>query len=317
MTEPIVAVRDVFVAFAGGGGPVMALRGADLSLSPGERLLVQGPNGSGKSTLLRVITGEQDVIAGTVEVGGTPLHDLDAGRRRQWRARAVGFIDQHARRGLLPEQSVVDNVSLQLRLTGVASVLAERQARTTLARLGLESLASRTVAELSGGEAQRVATCAAVAHQPQLVLADEPTGELDEESAREVYDLLGAIAAEGTGVILVSHDPRSVAVRRPGRPDPGRPACRAVVASLRLSGCRQPGRAGAGQPGLDPAAAGPATHPPSPRRHDPGRGGPDPSGGSAAPTLDRRRQAAAPARDDAPPARSAASHRRGTSGPAR
>ena len=209
MSEPIVRVRDVFVAFEGGGGPVMALRGADLSLAPGERLLVQGPNGSGKTTLLRVITGEQPVIAGTVEVGGTPLHDLDPGRRRQWRARAVGFIDQHARRGLLPEQSVVDNVSLQLRLTGMAARPADRQARETLARLGLEDLATRPVSELSGGEAQRVATCAAVAHQPRLVLADEPTGELDEESAQQVYDLLDLIAAGGSGVILVSHDPRS------------------------------------------------------------------------------------------------------------
>ena len=209
MSLPIVRVRDVFVAFAGGAGPVMALRGADLSLAPGERLLVQGPNGSGKSTLLRVITGEQPVIAGTVEVGGTLLHDLDPGQRRKWRARAVGFIDQHARRGLLPEHSVVNNVSLQLRLTGTGAAAAHRQAQETLARLGLENLAARAVGELSGGEAQRVATCAAVAHRPRLVLADEPTGELDEKSAQQVYELLDAIAADGSGVILVSHDPRS------------------------------------------------------------------------------------------------------------
>lgn len=210
MTDPIVSVSDAFVAFSGAAGPVMALRGLDLRLELGERLLVQGPNGSGKSTLLRVITGEQPVTAGTVRVGGTALHELDATRRRRWRATSVGFIDQHARRGLLPELSVLGNVMLPLRLSGVERPKARRQALDTLARLGLESLADRGVTELSGGEAQRVATCAAVAHGPQLVLADEPTGELDEESARGVYELLAAVAAAGTGIILVSHDARSV-----------------------------------------------------------------------------------------------------------
>ena len=210
MTEPIVRVRDVFVAFAGGGGPVMALRGADLSLAPGERLLVQGPNGSGKSTLLRVITGEQPVLAGTVEVGGTPLHDLDPGRRRQWRARAVGFIDQHARRGLLPEQSVVDNVSLQLRLTGMAARPADRQARDTLARLGLEDLADppgRRAVRGRGPARRDLRRRGPPASAGAGRRADRASWT--RQSAQEVYDLLEAIAAEGSGVILVSHDPRS------------------------------------------------------------------------------------------------------------
>ena len=206
----IVRVRDVFVAFRSGAGAIMALRGADLSLAAGERLLVQGPNGSGKTTLLRVITGEQPVLAGSVEVGGTPLHAISAARRRQWRAESVGFVDQHAGRGLLPELSVLDNVALQLRLAGQSSAQAKRQAAATLARLGLEDLRDSRVDELSGGEAQRVATCAAVAHRPDLVLADEPTGELDDRSAAEVYDLLTAVASDGTAVILVSHDSRAV-----------------------------------------------------------------------------------------------------------
>jgi ABC-type lipoprotein export system ATPase subunit len=210
MTAAIVAVRDVFVAFRSGAGAIMALRGADLSLSAGERLLVQGPNGSGKTTLLRVITGEQPVLAGTVEVGGTPLHAISAARRRQWRAQSVGFVDQHAGRGLLPELSVLDNVALQLRLAGRPAEQARQQAVDTLARLGLGHLRDRWVTELSGGEAQRVATCAAVAHQPDLVLADEPTGELDDRSAAEVYELLTAVASDGTAVILVSHDSRAV-----------------------------------------------------------------------------------------------------------
>ena len=207
----VVEVRDVFVAYQGAAGSVMALRGSDLTLSVGERLLVQGPNGSGKSTLLRVITGEQPVVAGIVVVSGTALHELTNGQRREWRARSVGFVDQFAGRGLLPELSVLENVALQLRLTGVPQAEAERRAHATCARLDVDRLLDRPVSELSGGEAQRVAVCAAVAHEPQLLLADEPTGELDERSAGEVYDLLARIAADGTGVILVSHDPRAVA----------------------------------------------------------------------------------------------------------
>ena len=207
----MVQVRDVFVAYPGAAGSVMALRGSDLTLAVGERLLVQGPNGSGKSTLLRVITGEQPVVAGTVVVSGIALHELNAGQRREWRARSVGFVDQFAGRGLLPELSVVQNVALQLRLMGLPRAEAEQRARSTCTRLEIDHLLDRPVPRLSGGEAQKVAVCAAIAHEPRLLLADEPTGELDERSAGEVYDLLARIAAGGTGVILVSHDPRAVA----------------------------------------------------------------------------------------------------------
>ena len=207
----VVEVTDVFVAYRGGVEPVMALRGADLTLAAGERLLVAGPNGSGKSTLLRVVTGDQPVLAGRVEVGGTAVHAMDDTARRRWRTQALGFVDQHARRNLLPELDVRDNVALQLRLTGTRPAAARQRAEQTLERLGLGSLAAADVRRLSGGEAQRVALCAAVAHGPALVLADEPTGELDEEAAHQVYGLLEAVAADGTGVVLVSHDPRSEA----------------------------------------------------------------------------------------------------------
>lgn len=207
--EVMVQVSDVFVAYDDGSRSVMALRGADLSVLAGERLVVEGPNGSGKSTLLRVITGEQSVVAGLVQVGGTALHALSPTERHGWRARAVGFVDQHARRNLLPERTVIDNVALQLRLIGTPARTARRLAGQTLDRLDLAQLAERPVPELSGGEAQRVAICSAVAHGPRLVLADEPTGELDDESARDVYTLLSRIAADGTSLIMVSHDPRA------------------------------------------------------------------------------------------------------------
>ena len=208
-TPPVVEVVDVFVAYRAGAEPVMALRGADLTLAAGERLLVAGPNGSGKSTLLRVVTGDQAVLAGRVEVGGAAVHAMDEAARRRWRTRALGFVDQHARRNLLPELDVRDNVALQLRLTGTPARAARTRADETLERLGLSALASAAVARLSGGEAQRVALCAAVAHRPALLLADEPTGELDEDAARQVHGLLEAVAADGTGVVLVSHDQRA------------------------------------------------------------------------------------------------------------
>ncbi|MCW2810384.1 MAG: Peptide/nickel transport system ATP-binding protein/energy-coupling factor transport system [Friedmanniella sp.] len=208
---PTVRLRDVFVAYPRPQGALMALRGLDLEIHPGERLVVQGPNGSGKSTLLRVITGEQPVAAGTVEVGGTALHRLRGADRRRWRAGAVGFLDQHARRNLFPQLDVTDNVALQLRLTGASSSDAHRRATAVLAELGLTGLAHRAVASLSGGEAQRVAIGAAVAHAPALLLADEPTGELDEDSAHAVYTLLGRVATAGTSLVLVSHDRRAEA----------------------------------------------------------------------------------------------------------
>ena len=209
-TGPAAAISDAFVAYPSPAGTVMALRGLDLTVHPGERVLVQGPNGSGKSTMLRLLTGEQAATAGSVKVGGTELDRLGARARRRWRVRGVGLVDQHARRALLPEWPVLDNVALQLRLGGMAPAAARARAGATLERLGLTELAGRDVGPLSGGEAQRVAICAALAHEPFLLLADEPTGELDDDSARDVCALLARAGGPGgTALLLVSHDDRA------------------------------------------------------------------------------------------------------------
>ena len=199
----------MFVSYPGAAGPVMALRGTDLSVRAGERLVVQGPNGSGKSTL---VAGDHRGAGRGGRRGGrrrSALHRMSARQRRRWRATSVGFVDQNAGRNLLPELDVLDNVAVQLRLTGMSADAARARARSTLDRLGLGGLLARQVADLSGGEAQRIAVCAAVAHEPKLVLADEPTGELDLDSARAVYGMLGEVAAGGASVVLVSHDPRA------------------------------------------------------------------------------------------------------------
>ena len=186
-----VDVRDLFCLYRGASGDVAALRGLSLQVEPGERVVVHGPNGSGKTTLLRVLQGEQPASAGVVHVRGAGL----------------GYIEQHPARVLRPEITVLDNVALQLWLGGCRRGEARARAGRALDRLGLSDLGGRRPGTLSGGEAQRVGVAAAIAHEPGLVLADEPTGALDRETADAVYDLLGAaVAATGAALLLVSHD---------------------------------------------------------------------------------------------------------------
>src|SRR3954451_16538147 len=192
MTQPrygpvAVSASDVFCLYPVPNGTVAALRGLSLRVPEGERLVVHGPNGSGKTTLLRVLMGEQPSSAGEVEVAGVDLSGADEPTRADLRLKLLGVVEQHAGRALRPELDVRDNVSLQMRLAGVRRGAARTRAEAALERLGLADLSRRRPATLSGGEAQRVAVCAALAHGPAVVLADEPTGELDAESADSVY----------------------------------------------------------------------------------------------------------------------------------
>ncbi|HEX6873813.1 MAG TPA: ATP-binding cassette domain-containing protein, partial [Micromonosporaceae bacterium] len=169
-----------------------------------------GPNGSGKTTLMKVLIGELAPSAGTVDVCGVDLAGAGERDRSRLRGRQIGLVDQHHGRSLRPELSVLDNVGLQLRLAGASARSARRRGLDLLDRLGLAELAPRRPVTLSGGEAQRASVCAAVAHQPELILADEPTGELDQDSADSVYDLLVAAAdACGAALLVVSHDVRA------------------------------------------------------------------------------------------------------------
>jgi ABC-type lipoprotein export system ATPase subunit len=245
--SPEVAVRDAFCLHplpgrpdgpggSGVGAAVAALRGLTLSVAAGEKVVVQGPNGAGKTTLLRVLAGEQRLSAGTVRVAGLDLAAAGASELAAWRGRALGRVDQHPHRMLRPELDVLGNVALQLRLAGTGRADAERAARGALDRLGLGSLADRRPEGLSGGEAQRVAVCAALAHGPRLVLADEPTGELDADAAAAVYDALAlAVEAAAATLVLVSHD--SAAARIADRV--------LGIRDGRLSDVRRPGPDGA------------------------------------------------------------------------
>jgi ABC-type lipoprotein export system ATPase subunit len=206
-----VEVRDLFHLYPTGHGHVAALRGLTLDVAPGERVVIHGPNGSGKTTLMRVLAGECDPSAGTVRVCGVDLAGAPERDRRLLRSRRLGLIDQHHGRTLRPELSTVDNVALQLRLAGITPVPARARAAELLDGLGLGYLIGRPAAALSSGEAQQVAVCAAVAHRPALVLADEPTGQLDRDTADLVYDLL-ATATEDAALVLVTHDVQAIRV---------------------------------------------------------------------------------------------------------
>jgi ABC-type lipoprotein export system ATPase subunit len=191
----------------------VALRGITLTIAAGERVVVHGPNGSGKTTLLRLLAGEQPIAAGRAVVAGREVGVGARGRdaaAAAWRARRLGWVDQQAARTLRPELDVLDNVALQLRLAGTGAAAARAAAREALAAVDAAHLADRDVVALSGGEAQRVAVAAALAHRPVLVLADEPSGELDLASAELVYDALSAaVRAAGAALVLVSHDRRA------------------------------------------------------------------------------------------------------------
>ena len=231
-----VACRDLFKVHRTTEGDAAALQGLTLEADAGQMLAVLGPSGSGKSTLLRILAGIERPSAGQALVLGDDIGRLSAPRRARLRRTAIGVVDQHAERVLPPALSIAAAVALPLRLRGERPARARARARELLERVGLADRADALPAELSGGERQRVAVCAAVAHRPAVVLADEPTGELDAASAREVLAMLLGLAAEGAAVVVVTHDPVGAAVAdrvvriRDGRvSEEGRGEGRAVV----------------------------------------------------------------------------------------
>lgn len=205
--ECVVALRDVFCVHRSGQGDAAALQGTNLELARGELLCVLGPSGAGKSTLLRVIAGLQPPSAGAVIVLGQDIGRISARARAQLRHRRFGLLAQSPDRALAPALPAGRAVELPLALRGVA--VRERRARVDelLAATGLSDRAGALPEELSGGERQRLALCAALAHRPALLLADEPTGELDETSAQAIRELIASLARDdGTSVIVASHD---------------------------------------------------------------------------------------------------------------
>jgi ABC-type lipoprotein export system ATPase subunit len=208
-----VDVRDVFRVYPGPQGGVAALQGLTLAVEEGELCVVLGPSGSGKSTLLRVISGFERPSAGSAVVGGVDVGTLSRRRLAAFRSEAIGYADQHYWRALAGELTAEELVADPLGLSGEVPRRRRERARTLLDRVGLLDRAGAYPAELSGGEKQRVALCAALAREPRLLVADEPTGELDAETADDVYRLLSELVREnGATALVVSHDPRSESI---------------------------------------------------------------------------------------------------------
>jgi len=208
-----VEVRDLFRVYSTPEGHAAALQGLTLSVQEKEVLVVLGPSGSGKSTLLRVLAGLEQPSAGTAHVFDADLGRLSSSRLAEYRSRTTGYVEQHYSLSLDPDLTARELVGVQLGLAGAPGAKRERRADELLERVGLAEKGAARPAELSGGEQQRIAVCAALAHGPKLLLADEPTGELDAASAGFVYELIGELAREhGCTTVLVSHDVESTAI---------------------------------------------------------------------------------------------------------
>jgi ABC-type lipoprotein export system ATPase subunit len=209
MGSTLVRARGLVKSYGQGRTAVRVLDGADLDVAHGEFVAVVGRSGSGKSTLLHLLGGLDRADAGTIEVAGSRLHELDERGLTAVRRRDVGFVFQAFH--LLPELSGIENVLLPAQLARDGIEAAPR-ARELLRRLGLSDVARRLPTTLSGGEQQRLAIARALVNDPALVLADEPTGNLDEESGAAVLDLLRRAADTGHAVVLVTHDRAATAL---------------------------------------------------------------------------------------------------------
>ena len=204
LPAPILVAQGVRKTYRTGAETVEALRGVDLDVAAGEFLAVMGPSGSGKTTLLNCLSGLDDVDAGSVAVDGDDIHAMTDARRTRHRAASMGFIFQAF--NLIPVFSAVENVELPLLLAGSGAKEARRRAEESLRRLGLGHRLRHRPPELSGGEQQRVTVARAIAGEPRIVWADEPTGNLDTETAATVMDLLRGLHDDGLTLILVTHD---------------------------------------------------------------------------------------------------------------
>ena len=202
--SPLLVATGVAKTYRSGASSVPALKGLDLTIRAGEFLAVMGPSGSGKTTLLNCLSGLDDIDAGTVTLGGESIHEMSDARRTRHRAETMGFIFQAF--NLIPVFTAAENVELPLLLAGVPAKAARQSAVATLERIGLGLRLHHRPGELSGGEQQRVAVARALAGRPLIVWADEPTGNLDSETAASVLGLLDELHADGLTLVLVTHD---------------------------------------------------------------------------------------------------------------
>jgi putative ABC transport system ATP-binding protein len=205
MSVPVVRTRALARTYLRGSIAVPVLEAVDLELAEGEWLAVLGPSGSGKSTLLNILGLLDRPDAGVYELAGEDVSDLGDTRRAALRNRRIGFVFQSF--NLLPRTSALENVAAPLLYRGIRRAARLKQALGALERVGLADRADHDPTELSGGQLQRVAIARALVGEPALLLADEPTGNLDSRSGAEVLELFAALHRAGTTVLMITHDP--------------------------------------------------------------------------------------------------------------
>jgi len=204
----LVEIRNVSKVYERGRQKVEVLHGVDLDITKGDFLALMGPSGSGKTTLLNLIGGLDTPSAGSIAVGGERIDRLGEGALAKWRSEHVGFIFQFY--NLLPMLSAQRNVELPLLLTRLSAAQRKRNASIALQLVGLAERAGHKPSELSGGQQQRVAIARAIVSDPELLVCDEPTGDLDRQSAEDVLGLLQTLNRDhGKTIIMVTHDPKA------------------------------------------------------------------------------------------------------------
>ncbi|MBX3186848.1 MAG: ABC transporter ATP-binding protein [Labilithrix sp.] len=205
MTEALIAVRDVTKVYKTGDVEVRALAGVSLDVAPGEFVAIMGSSGSGKSTLMNILGCLDRPTSGTYSLAAREVARMNRDELAETRNEVLGFVFQSF--NLLARTSAIENVELPLVYAGVSGKERARRARAALARVGLEKRLDHTPAQLSGGQQQRVAIARALVNEPKVILADEPTGNLDSKTSIEVMHLFQELGRAGITVVLVTHEP--------------------------------------------------------------------------------------------------------------
>ena len=203
--SPLIDVRAVTMTYATPSDPFTALTGVSLQVVAGEFVAVVGKSGSGKTTLLNLLAGIDRPTSGTISIAGTGLHALSESRLAEWRGRTIGLVFQFFQ--LLPTLTVIENVMLPMDFTqSVPAAECRPRALQLLSRVGIADQADKLPATLSGGQQQRAAIARALANDPAILLADEPTGNLDSASSTSVLELFANLNAEGRTIVMVTHE---------------------------------------------------------------------------------------------------------------
>jgi putative ABC transport system ATP-binding protein len=204
-TRPLIELKHVSKTYHTVAGDFSALKDIDLTIQNGEFVAIVGKSGSGKTTLINVLTGIDRPSAGEVHIAGTPVHQLDEGQLAVWRGANLGIVFQFFQ--LLPTLTVLENVRLPMDFCNQYTPSERNERAMSLLRLvGIEELAHQLPSQLSGGQQQSAAIARSLANDPQIVVTDEPTGNLDAHTAEQVFDLLIRLAAGGKTVLMVTHD---------------------------------------------------------------------------------------------------------------